>query len=237
VSQKCLHPEELADLVEQIVKAGGLDPDRQEPDPRQWQHLQSCPRCRALLAAYRAFMEPEDVPLGADLDDARRRLRQALEQEIHFREADDFSPWRRFLGSLVTPAWRPALAAAALLVVVFGIYQVVDPGPGHESPPVLRGERQVQDDVITGAVAKMLADGRYRLSWNAAALVDSYLVIFYDTTLTELAPLSAGAGTELVLDPAGSDQPAGAGPRYWRVLGLRAGDEVARSSLTDLPDR
>lgn len=237
MSKECLHPEELADLVEQDVKVGGPDPDQQDPYPRYWQHLQSCPRCRALLASYRAFLEPVAVPQGADLNDARMRLRRALEREIHFRDADDTSPWRRFLGNLVTPAWRPALAAAALLLVVFGIYQVVDPGPGRQGPPVLRGERQVQDDVITGTTAMMLADGRYRLSWNAAASVDSYLVIFYDTTLTELAPISAGASTELVLDPASPDHPTRVGRRFWRVLGLRAGDEVSRSSLTSLPGR
>jgi hypothetical protein len=274
MSRECLHPEELANLVEQMARSGVSDPDAHfDPDAHSdhdsqdaapdrcdaapdrhdaapdrhdaaalpWRHLQSCPRCRALVTSYRTFMEADEIPAGADLADARARMRQALAWEVQRAEEDNMHPFRRAMTGLVenmwSPAWKPALAAAALLVIVFGIYRFADQGPGRQGPPVLRGEPQVREDIISGTSAVVQADGSYRLTWSAVTSVDSYLVIFYDTNLMELEPISAGASTELVLDPGWSDRFAAAGPRFWRVLGLRARDEVVRSNLTGLPDR
>ena len=70
MSDRCLKPEELADLV-------GLPLG----DPRR-AHRDECPRCQALEQSFAAFMDPADVPEEADLADARLRLSEALGDEI-----------------------------------------------------------------------------------------------------------------------------------------------------------
>ncbi|MHC4946294.1 MAG: hypothetical protein ACYTG7_25045 [Planctomycetota bacterium] len=62
MTQRCFQADELGDLL-----------DLTADDPRQ-KHLDACPRCRALLAEYKEFLEPsqEGAP-GADLKGAEAR--------------------------------------------------------------------------------------------------------------------------------------------------------------------
>jgi hypothetical protein len=72
--QRCFQADELGDLLELT-----------EDDSRQ-KHLDACPRCRALLAEYKEFLEPSGEELagapGADLKDAEASLQAVMEREI-----------------------------------------------------------------------------------------------------------------------------------------------------------
>jgi hypothetical protein len=192
-------------------------------DPRR-RHLADCARCRARLAAYRAFESPPGLPEGADLPDAEARLGAFLQQEIGVGE-EPARPRRR--------DWRrPLLALAAVLVVAVGLTLVTDDGEGPPRTPILRGDEEAvrQGGVRAGALAaasEVDADGRVVLSWSAVGDADTYRVVLYGADLSELDSFDAGPATSLTLDPA--DLPAAEAGLVWTVIALRAGDEVLRS--------
>jgi hypothetical protein len=70
MTDSCLRPDELETLLE-------LAPD----DPRA-AHLEHCARCRALLAAYRRYLEVGAEPADARQQQLEARLQEALEAEI-----------------------------------------------------------------------------------------------------------------------------------------------------------
>lgn len=202
MSDRCLNPEELADLA--------------ADDPRR-AHVDACPRCQALLQSYAAFMDPVNVPRGANLEEADSRLAAALDREIGVG------------GEVVRPAasfWTPfrvrTLAAAAAVVIVAVGLSVFQPGSEVASPdePVLRG---------IGAPAApfrcqmaMLDEGGFRVSWPGIAEATGYRLVVFGEDLTELAEFDVGMETKFELQ-----LPEGAA--FCRVIALRDGDELGRS--------
>ena len=65
---ECVRIEHMADI--ELLPAD---------DPRR-RHVESCPRCRAVYAAYRDFMAPAAADAGPE--QARARLEAALEREM-----------------------------------------------------------------------------------------------------------------------------------------------------------
>ena len=208
MSDRCLKPEELGEFA-----GRGAD------DPRR-AHVDACPQCQALLRSYADFVDPVDIPFGADLGDADLRLAAALDREIGVAGSG---------GDVVRPAasfWTPfrvrALAAVAAVVIVAVGLSLFRPGSGMVSPgePVLRG---------IGAPAapffcqvEMLDGGGFRVSWPGIAEATGYRLVVFGEDLTELAGFEVGMETTFELQ-----MPAGAA--FCRVVALRDGDELGRS--------
>jgi hypothetical protein len=201
MSDRCLIPEELADLA---------------PDDPRWAHLENCPACQAVAVSLAAFLDPADVPEEADLADADSRLSAVLDQEIGsgrkvVRPAPTF--WTPF-------RVRAFAAMAAVLIVAVGLSLVPTSLEGPPQDPVLRG---------IGAPAApfhcqmaMLEKGAFRINWPGIAEATGYRVVVYGEDLQELAGFDVGPATYYEMIP-----PVGAA--FCRIIALRAGDELGRS--------
>jgi hypothetical protein len=213
MNDRCLNPEELADFPAE--------------DPR-WSHVDDCPRCQAVMKSFAAFMDPADVPEGADLADAHARLSAALDREIGSGSSVDPGKPKGPEAQVIRPAtsfWNPfrvrALAAAAAVVIVAVGLSVTRYGP--ETPPrepVLRAAGDVAAPFrceITG-----LENGGYLLSWPEVEEATSYRVVVYRADLEELMDYDVGDTTSLELELPEDGA-------FCRVIALRDGDEVKRS--------
>jgi hypothetical protein len=198
--------------------------------------------------ALAAFVEPGPLPETARSEEAEAQLLAGLERELGVkldepaRAARARGPAsdpagggvRAFFSRLVAgPAWRPALAIAAVLVVVAGAWTLFSPGrPGEE--PRLRGS---SGDPGTGwnagATAVPVGNGALRLAWNPAPGATRYAVVFLAADLSEVARVDDVAATELVLErdalPAGLARSTDV---LWRVTAYASGDEIARSTAS-----
>jgi hypothetical protein len=189
---------------------------------------------------------PPDIPAGADLRDAEQRLTAFLRRELEGSESEEVlageppqvarSPANRIivtvLRSLWQPAWRPALGAAAVLVLVLGGWWVWDTAHDPTGQRVLRGSGNETAAGPLQARANRLSDGRLRLSWRTVPEGDAYQVVIYGADLAEVARYYAGADSVLILDPGSLTAPTGdRQARFWRILVLHAGDEIAHSRL------
>jgi hypothetical protein len=229
MSDRRVEPEDLGGLE-------GLPPD----DPRV-RDLESQPRARAQLRAYRDFVAPGDVPEGARVHEAEARLGEALERELGTpiggaSGAPSATPSRPqrgggFLSMLFAPRLRPALALAALLVVTGGVWLVT---ATRQKPggPIMRGTSPAPPEggVAGSANTERLADGALRLTWTPSAEAESYAVVFLSPDLAEIARVSGVTEPHLDLRPGAL--PAGLAPGsrvLWRVHAMRGPDELARS--------
>jgi len=92
-----------------------------EADPRAYQHLEACPRCRALISDLVAVTQAaHSLPLYEPSPRLWAQIQAAAEQEGLWSPAGAWR-WRDWLGpaSVYLPA-RPAFAAALALVLLFG---------------------------------------------------------------------------------------------------------------------
>jgi len=166
-------------------------------------------------------MDPVDVPVGADVEDADSRLAAVLDREIGPIGSD---------GEVVRPAstfWNPfrvrTLAAAAAVVIVAVGLSLFRPGSEVISPqePVLRGIGAATVAPFRCQMA-LLEEGGFRVSWSGIAEATGYRVVAYGVDLVELAGFDVGLKTTFGLQP-----PQGAA--FCRVIALRDGDELGRS--------
>lgn len=209
-------------------------------DPEVLAHVQDCPRCRALLAQHRAFLESDGgavAPTGAQLADADAALAAALEREMsggHAPQGSAATP-RTFVPEarpswwqgLFAPALRPVWGVAVLVIVAGGIYLSV-------RPDVQRGE--VRGDASVSAEVKTLApvasEGVVTLAWEPVAGADRYDVVLLSQDLSELGePLRV---TEPLCVIRHDQLPAGVTkgtPLLWQVT-ARAGERELSHSVT-----
>jgi len=241
MSDRPLEPEDLGDLAD-------LPPD----DPRR-RALESQPRARAQLHAYRDFVAPGDTPEGARVAEAEARLAEALEREIGVttfedersrpatasaaRPATERAPRPRARGSW---SWlplglQPALAVAALIVVAGGAL-LVGQRLRDTRERVLRGATHgIEGGLEARATPRQLPGGRLRLEWAPAPEALSYSVVFLSPELTEIARVTNLGETHLDLRP--DSLPSGLRPGghvLWRVLAMHGADEVSRSRALPL---
>lgn len=222
---ECFGPEDLDALLE----APPGDPRRTEAE--------ACPRCATNLASYARFLSPKTHP-GADLDDARRRLRTFVEREIEGGQAGEpnqvSDPKRRpvrlrawWPRQLAGPVW-----AAAAIVVAIGAVALFrsQMGGGRD---VLRGgpaPREGASGVIESFPAAALPSGSWQLRWRTAPNAVRYEVELLTVALESLRRLPVGVDTTLALD---RETLLDAGPAgealYWRVVAIGAGGEIAAS--------
>lgn len=218
--------------------------DRLAAEDLQRRHLADCPRCRARLAEYRSFVAAV-APPGAEPDDADRLLTafliRAAAGEGTAPEAGGAAepavrlPAGRPRRPRPVPFWRPALAAAAVIVGVLGIWRVVDTGWPEGGERVLRGDSPAPAAAPILQPVSALPDGRWQLAWSAVEGADGYTVVLHAADLTEVSRLEAGTRTTLALDrPLPASSPAGRAPSLWRVVGRRGGDTLASSALAPL---
>jgi hypothetical protein len=195
-------------------------------------HLGECPRCRALLAAYREFVEPSVVPPPENLADARARLSAALG-----RETREETPKRSFTWSLkpmMQPAWRPALAVVGMLTIVLLLTRH-EPFRRESHGITVRGVgTESAAPLVLGPVATAPGGG-IRLSWQRLEGADSYEVALFTAELEEIARVAAGAAAEVILDARAIPDSLRAGTSIvCRILARRGGDEIARSKAQSL---
>ena len=203
--------------------------DRRDPAGRR--HVDDCPRCRNRLALYASFVEPGDVPAGADPDDADRRLAGVIDRVRHEEQGGSRMPAPDRPGrSRRAPfilGWRPAWALASVLL----LGSVVLIRPWEMRPPdtgALRGN---------GAAALALDAPSFgasavRLSWSAVPGADAYEVRVLGPDLAELSRREvSGTSVEVPLAELGAPSGSVLG---WKVTALRAGERLATSSTGTL---
>jgi hypothetical protein len=116
--------------------------------------------------------------------------------------------------------------------VAVGLWRIRPGDDGGEGPPVLRGGGPGARPEVVLESPRVLPGGSLVLSWRPAEPpVDSYRVVLYDSTLFILSELAAGMDTQMVLAPEDLARYGADASLFWRVLGLRGGDEAIRSGL------
>ncbi len=216
---RCLTPDELDAMAQWPAS------------DRRLAHVRSCPRCRALSEAHRLFHAPTPEELEAPHVEAADAALSAHLERITRLPAPSpnvsADPWWRVL---FAPALRPALAFAAITIVV-GAAVFVPRLRTHSSAPVLRGGSHV--GLVLQAPA-IRADGALTLRWQAVPEATHYCVVFYSTSLEELGRSADLTGTEVVLTRAQLPAAARTGDLLIRMVAMQGGDELSRSQTESL---
>lgn len=202
-------------------------------DPRR-SHLARCPRCRARLSAYRAFMAGDwPADLGrptVELAAARAQLDATLARQIY--AADDRPAGRsdrpRNVGRFAVRAWRPALALAAVLVLVFGLQandsalELAPADPGTE--PLLRSSSaRSPSDQAPQIVPAPEAD-TWLVTWQTPPEASGGTVVLYDAELTEVARFAVGDAETFRLRKTAVTAPERVA--FLRIVFDASGDEI-----------
>ncbi len=234
-------------MIEGCIPISELaEQDSWPPDDSRHSHLESCPRCQSLLLSYTTFTAPPDIPVGADVDDARARLSTsfcdkktensapALEskQQPTTTRASLFDTIFDFL---LRPPVRFAMGGAVIILLVIGLPRLFDEPRFDPDTRILRdSEPPAGSRSITTAPPVRASDG-VLLTWRPAAEVDSYQVLFFDSGFTEIASFNAGLDTMLTLTLDGLSVPNDEWSTvFWRVSGRRGADEVVHSQMMSL---
>jgi hypothetical protein len=208
---ECVRVEHMADL--DLLAAD---------DPRRL-HVERCPRCRSLYAAYRAFMTPEPPPSDSDAEDARAHLAAALEREMSATGGKVAGSIPR-RGAVRWAGW----AAAAAIVAVSALVWVRQGPLRPPEAPVMRGPAAATTLVLASPAR---VDAGVELSWTAEPAAIAYDVVLYDDAMREVLRLPSHV-TRVVLTRAmlGERVPPGT-DLAWRVIAKDASAEVGRSSV------
>jgi len=225
--------------IEELGRVAALPQDAPERA-----HLETCARCRSLLAMLAEFESPTVSRQGARFADADAQLRATIAglaggdpdsvsepepRESRVRARAPWFGWR-------LPSWprrRLAFAFASLVVVALAgtsLYRTLahDPQMRAASPGT------PQATPFVAAAARQVAGGA-ELSWSAERGADRYRVVFFDASLNEVARLDAGAATTLLLRadalPAGLSHGQSVG---WQVEALAGDDLRARTPTRPL---
>ncbi len=230
MSERCHTEAELAALTD--VRPG---------DPRR-AHVDGCPRCRARLVEYHAFIAaPPEVP-ARDLQDADARLGTFLDREVAGAVVRSH-PASDSLGERLRAWWRspvaaPALAMASVLVLAGGVALVTivmrAPRGGPAAVPeesVMRGD---EADVLRLAVQARAPEGGARLRWSAVPAAERYEVQVFSATLEPLTRLDAARDTVFVFAPERLAAIAHDETLLVSVRALRGGAPLAESRLEPL---
>lgn len=247
--------------------AEGLDPEAVAEllslpphDPRR-QALTETPRGQALLAAYEAFLDPPDVPAGADPADAAVRLRAVLDREEahavdrvrptstprHTDPVDGPNPaasegrgpdgrgfWSRLWADRGLGGLTPVAAAAAAVAIL--VFAPSPDGTAIRLVPAgteLRGGEGAATDPLLLEVHET-ADGA-RLAWRPVPGAASYEVEIVTPAHTPLARWRVDAPPAAMAEVAWPEGERRAPALLWRITALDvAGDPVATSRWSSL---
>jgi hypothetical protein len=199
------------------------------------------PAARARLRAYHAFMAGE-APEGARVEDAERRLAEAIEHEIGVPlepgatttrrspapvQLERSAGWRSWFAPPARPVWAVALVLAVAGTSLW--YASERRAPGG---PVLRGN---PTPAPLATRTSHLADGGVRLEWAPLPGAEGYAIVFLSADLSERARVRDLHDTHFDLR-AGANPPGlpSGAQVLWRVIALRGGDEIERSPATSV---
>lgn len=242
------------------MNEGRIDPDDPgeafefDPDDPRVRDVESRPRVRARLRAYRDFMAPGELPGNARVAEAEAALRTVLEREIGTPLVGDEAsgPSGERIGSappvgrgprpagsgprgwfraMLPGGMRNAFAVAALIVVAGAAWLVID-ARRDDRAPVMRGDDPAMSEeaLATKPVPEVLADGLVRLEWAPSPEADGYAVVFLSADLEEIARVPGLEQTHLDLVPGAAPAGLQSGRQVlWRAVAMRGSDEVARS--------
>lgn len=209
---------------DEIAVVAGLAPG----DPAR-AHADACPRCKALVAAYVAFMREPTAEI-AQLDAADAALEREIARELALPRARH-APFVRVRASADTGGmrawWRPAIVAAAAVAVVALVWTVVPRTPEHAG---WRGSPDATESTLDLSVAPAAEGRTIALAWPAVQGASSYRVEVIREDLSDLATFDAGElrRHDLRLDALPL---AGENPRLLlvQVFALRGETVLARS--------
>lgn len=196
-----------------------------------WHHAQECPDCRALVAAYREFLDPAEHEATFDLDAADADLAARLDQNLDRAVAPDPSPAPVALPDRRNPS-RFWYALAAVLLVGVGL--VYWPSGGDDAGialPPASGVTRGDGTVLAGYEAAFQKEGLV-VRWPADARADACWVVFLDKNLDEVHRAVTVADSLLILRPGILDRST-----FAQVLFVAAGDTLARSPLFPIDPR
>lgn len=214
---------------------------RLERDGSLRPHLERCPRCRALLASYEAFLREGDIP-GTKTADARVRMMGALEQAMdqgglgRVARHRDGGGLLRLVRGLFEGAYRPIVATgavAAAVLITAGVL-LMDRGAERGGPGLLRGSEPTEDRL--GATVTVSAGEHVaRFVWRRYPEADAYALSFLDANLAPVGRIEALADTAIAVPFAALPGGGKSGTvLLWRIAALQDGDEVARSAAAGL---
>lgn len=209
VDMKCIEAEEAGTVLELPVD----DPARA--------HAETCPRCRSLLASYRAFVEAA-LAEGSDLE----RVRGMLDARIRA----DASRWKPARAPARASWWqvlvRPVPILAAALVVTAAVVFWSTHRPEESS---LR-EGTKESPAFALNPAQVAPDGSIHLSWSAMAGADQYQVRLYGPDFSEIYRSANTSSTSLSVDRSSLPNLPPSLDLTWRVYALLQGDVIATSA-------
>jgi hypothetical protein len=232
MSGPCVPVEELGRVA--VLPAG-------HPERR---HLDDCTRCQALLAMLESFETPSEHPEDAGFEAADPRLRATIEELARGgREGPELSPTRAERVR-VPVGWRgrrrPGLAgprlawAFAALIAVSGagvtLWRVYAPPVAMRAAP---SERWSGEPFLSAPARPV--EGGVELRWDPVPGATGYRVVFFDSTLRELARLEPASATTVRLRadslPAGLARGVVVG---WQVEALAGNDPLAHTATRAL---
>jgi len=214
------------------LEPGELDRLATLPDPdRRLAHVRGCPRCRALVEAHRLYHAPTPEELEAPhvqaADAALSAHVSRLTSPARGLAAPAPAAWWKVL---LTPALRPAMAFAAITIVVGAAVLVPRLLPRH-STGVLRGESRA---TMVLEPLRHRADGALVLRWQPVPEATHYRIEFYSTSLEEAGRTPELTGTSVELLPAQLPAAARTEDLLVRVVALRDGEALAHSDAEPL---
>ena len=222
-----------------------------DTDPRR-AHLESCPRCRALVVGYRQFLEPleaaahsygtpEETHLnafrerlagaaGTGAADSAEKAGQASPSTARGGGTNSESWWSRLFAPPLRPAW-----GLVVIAIAFGGLWMGPRMGGQKTEPVLRGGGPV---VLAIGEAVALPDGGIRLAWQPHPEADRYEVRFYSAALAEIG--RRDAGSEAIVTIGSAEMPEAyrsGGLVLYRIVALKGGDDLDMSAPRSLQKR
>lgn len=219
-------------VIDQIADAMVLPVD--EPLRR---HIDECPRCGSLAAAYSSFVRADaaGLPVGADTGDADARLMRFLEDQIGAHETPAPEPGsprshEGFLARLIAGfaglPMRPAIAAAASVVVAAIIVWQIQ-SPDYQDHAILRGAGLLP--LIEVLEPHVLAGDSLQIHWEAVEGADGYSFVLFDQKLDAFFRADTGTEATYVLNRQLLPEDA---PRVaiCRIAALSDGDEIAETA-------
>lgn len=226
VTDECYRVEDLGEVIAAI---------RQGKRPG---HLDACPRCRALLASYHAFLNPPDLPESGELEEVARRVAlpgaAAVAGATPTREEARPGIVHWVMRLLELPGFRPAVAVGlvglAVIVYLGGRPDGTSPTPSR----VLRGDGPGSGAAVTLLPPREASDGGTILAWRAVPGADAYTLVLYRADLTTLDRRETPGDTTLVVPRAEMETLLAAGPLYWQVVAKKSNAELMRSTPREL---
>lgn len=187
MGERCFSTEEIGEIL-------GFDPD----DPRR-RHVEECPRCSALAARYREYLDKGGEYPGPSLVEAQRKIREVIDggdrPGISLSAGKGGKP-----GGFMSRFGQPMVVTFAIIVVAYGLLLVCDRKPPEQD----LFERIAKpafdpDEPLAPHHAVPLAKS-VRLSWNSAPEAISYDLIIFDDLMNELSRFKHLESTEIEVE-------------------------------------